>query len=135
MGLGGSKPSKDEVDYPILAVKTLPHHHPSQGDVVTVRRALLDRVPLEIANIIIEMARYWPRISAKTERLNRVSAGDARDSDHSRCILVTPPIPHLELDEADEGFAVALKTRLVRFHIRSCDQGWGGDAGLSGMDE
>ncbi|KAJ6606884.1 hypothetical protein B0H10DRAFT_2070560 [Mycena sp. CBHHK59/15] len=99
------------------------YHHPTPNDVFEVRKFLLHFIPAELANIIIDEARYWPRVIAQQEMHVDVSASASPGNNAFLCYLVTPPIPTVEDLESPD---VAPRVKMVRFTTLSCDQGWGG---------
>ncbi|KAG6910348.1 hypothetical protein DXG01_011417 [Tephrocybe rancida] len=91
---------------------------PTDQDVFSAQGILLHFVPLELADVILNMAQYWPCVSAMSDRLLLVPANHETQNNAAAYYLVTPPVPsyqHLEI-------------QMVKFSLSSCDQGWGGDA-------
>jgi hypothetical protein len=107
-------------------------HHPTERDVLVVRTLLLHCLPLELADMILDLAMYWPRIFA-WETENFVADASSRPrNDASFVYLVTPPIPSSQhVEGADDGNMPA-KVHMVRFSLCSRDQGWGGEQDLQG---
>ncbi|KAJ7256225.1 hypothetical protein B0H12DRAFT_1112850 [Mycena haematopus] len=102
-----------------------PNYHPSSpDDVFQVRRFLVDFLPPELVNTILDEAKYWPRIRSTRDRILIVSASSSSDHDASLRCLVTPPFP---VPEALGGPSARLHVKLVEFNILSNDQGWGGN--------
>ncbi|KAJ6482579.1 hypothetical protein C8R45DRAFT_1215344 [Mycena sanguinolenta] len=102
-----------------------PDYHPSTpDDVFQVRRCLLNYLPPELVNTILDEAEYWPRIRSTRNRLLVVHASSSSDSNASLRCLVTPPFPAAQ---ALGGPSAHLRVKLVKFDIVSNDQGWGGD--------
>jgi hypothetical protein len=116
-------------------------HHPREGDVRAVRQLLLHHLPLELADIILDMAMYWPRVISRSTQM-RIARASHQPRDDARFVcLVTAPIPPIpqiknDTDETDDtgvydGDRLA-KVHMVQFSLTSHDQGWGGDVGLLG---
>jgi hypothetical protein len=93
----------------------------SPEDVYATRRALLHRLPAELANLIIEEAQYWPRISCKFEPSLELTVSESV----AKCCVLSPRIPGT--------MASPIRIAEIRFRIESHDQGWGGEGGLPGM--
>ena len=95
---------------------------PTPEDVIAVRFHLLHIFPAELAQKILDDAEYWPRISSVFEPPEELRVAASRQNAFiaSKCCVLTPPIPDVE--------GVKVRTRCVRFRIRSHDQGWGGEA-------
>jgi hypothetical protein len=107
-------------------------HHPSERDVLAIRTLLLHRLPLELADIILDLAMYWPRIVAHSTQHFIANASDRPQTDANLIYLVTPPILSSQHTEgADSGNRPA-KVHMVRFSLSSHDQGWGGEESLQG---
>ncbi|KAG5646430.1 hypothetical protein DXG03_003480 [Asterophora parasitica] len=88
-------------------------------DVFAVRNYLSYFVPIEVADIILNFALYWPcSVSIKMPKKNQIFCTPASVSENNAAAyyMVTPAIP--------PGYA---PIQAVRFTIRSGDQGWGGD--------
>jgi len=68
-------------------------HHPSETDVLAVGSFLLHHLPLELADIILDLAMYWPRIVSCETQFAAVCATDRPGNNASFVYLVTPPIP------------------------------------------
>ncbi|KAJ7489109.1 hypothetical protein FB451DRAFT_1552991 [Mycena latifolia] len=97
----------------------------SPSDVFEVRRHLVNFLPPELVNTIIDEAGYWPRIVCSKDRRTVVVQASAHTNHNAavRCLL-TPPFP-----AAEElgGPGARLRVKLVKFEILSNDQGWGGE--------
>lgn len=101
------------------------YNDPSASDVFAVRRLLLHQLPLELVDIILDGAMYWPKITGSRTTSVEVSAHHGNGNDATYNYLVTPPIPFGEAN-------TPTNIKMVRFRLRSCDQGWGGDPGCTG---
>ncbi|KAJ7489092.1 hypothetical protein FB451DRAFT_1024550 [Mycena latifolia] len=99
-----------------------PYYPSSPSDVFEVRRFLVNFLPPELVNTIIEEAKYWPRIAC-AEELIEVHASAPDYNSAVRC-LVTPPLPTCE---ELGGPDARMRVKLVNFEILSHDQGWGGE--------
>ncbi|KAJ6598163.1 acyl-CoA N-acyltransferase [Mycena vulgaris] len=91
----------------------------SPSDVFQVRRILVDFLPPELVNIIIDDAKYWPRLACARGPA-WVSASSTPDNNAALRCLVTPAF-----DVGGPG--THLRVKSVRFEIASRDQGWGGE--------
>ena len=107
------------------------NHYPSKEDVFLTRAFMLGRLPLELVDIILDLAMYWPRVVARETRRVEVNASAQNGHDANFVYLVTPPIPPSPLTEG-RGQDGRIKVNLVRFSLCSRDQGWGGEAQLTG---
>jgi len=67
---------------------------PTQSDVFAVRDFLLDFVPAEVALIIVDLAEYWPQLSATRESLSGPNSLSGVKRDDEWCYLVSPPLPY-----------------------------------------
>jgi len=89
-------------------------------DVVAVRSILLLYLPAELANIIIDEARYWPYLVynfAPASEIS-VSANDSADYIGVKCCALSEPLP------SDQAYDVTMKIVEVRFWVEAHDQGW-----------
>lgn len=89
-------------------------------DVVAVRSILLRYLPAELANIIIDEARYWPNLTYTFDPASEipVCANDSVDFIGAKCCALSEPIPS-ELD-----YEMPMKIMEVQFLIEAHDQGW-----------
>ncbi|KAK4649063.1 uncharacterized protein QC761_115700 [Podospora bellae-mahoneyi] len=132
-------------------------YKPSITDVIVVKAMLVKglQIPVEIADNIIELAEYWPHVTAEVtwgdERPNQVWSGESREN---QFLLRTPPLGFPDWGTATtsytktthpkppgEGYPtssfqklakspvtlLAQPCRRIVFIIRSKDQGWGGE--------
>ncbi|KAK1225812.1 hypothetical protein PQX77_011223 [Marasmius sp. AFHP31] len=99
---------------------------PSEDDVVAVRLLLVQRLPRELVDIIIDEAEYWVRVCIG-ERNTRLAAraNSGPDFNCSYCYLLTQCIPAPENTENDVRKRPARVQRII-FTTTSRDQGWGG---------
>ena len=107
-------------------------HYPSERDVLAVRTMLLHYLPLELADIILDLAVYWTRIVIHSTQPFVASASSRPGIDANFVYLVTPPIPYLQHTEGADSCDQPTKVRMMRFSISSHDQGWGGEQNLQG---
>ncbi|EAU86681.1 hypothetical protein CC1G_07339 [Coprinopsis cinerea okayama7 len=105
---------------------------PTEQDVLAVEGYLLPYLPIEVINIILDEAEYWPHLicSRESDPPRRVIASASPDHNMSVCYLISPKISEYCLTRRTK-----LKVRRIVFHTLSHDQGWGGDAGLTGLYE
>jgi hypothetical protein len=112
------------------------YHPSSENEVLDVQRALMNLIPAELADLIIDYAQYWPRLASCREANPPITIDSTTDlggapNDVFQFYLVTDrPIPGWR----DSDLKVVRKVRKVVFRIWSRDQGWGGDDGLVGLD-
>jgi hypothetical protein len=97
-------------------------HCPTPDDVFTVRSTLLAFVPAELANLILNEAKYWPKAtwSFKPEEPSALSATLNPQVNAKLCCLLTPKLCDLHTDK--DG--ATAKVKVVCFKIVSHDQGW-----------
>jgi len=105
---------------------------PTQRGYRHVQDLLLRFVPPELAQTILDEAEYWPAVTCKRETPLRVISMHNADAEHSyntkECYMITPSIPPVDSSLTGSN----LRVRKVVFRMRSHDQGWGGDPGLTG---
>jgi hypothetical protein len=109
---------------PPLSDDAVALHHPSEADVLAVRSLLLHHLPLELADIILDLAMYWPRIITCETRSSVVHAIDRPRHDASFVYLVTPPIPSSQQTDFTHSSDRPANVKMVRFSLSSHDQGW-----------
>jgi len=129
MGNFASKPSSDEVKYHAPSPEA-----PTPKDVFTVRRYLLVKVPAELANIILNEARYWPKVSCGFTSMGsyRVVSATGVKPDASACCLLSPVLGEWMIGN---GALQSFKVKAVRFTILSHDQGWASEDDFLGKYE
>ncbi|KAJ3507335.1 hypothetical protein NLJ89_g6363 [Agrocybe chaxingu] len=96
---------------------------PTAEDVVHVRQGLLQKVPPELANVILEEGRYWPKATAVfwPQQDVEVSASKAPNINAARVLILTPALSDwIDVD-------MPLKIRELSIKIESHDQGWCGE--------
>ena len=92
---------------------------PSVDDVFAVRHDLTRFVPLELADMILENAMYWPKVSAsRTERKAVVAWYGAAKNNTAVYYVVTPPIPYSDIKNGQ------IRVRKVRFSLESYGRKW-----------
>ena len=107
-------------------------HVPRPKDVFTVRRYLLAWLPPELANLILDEACYWPRVSCRATPRGSdgiLKASSSRDYDASFCCLVSPRLKEWII----KNRASASKVKAVCFTIVSHDQGWVSENSFPGV--
>ncbi|EDR00465.1 uncharacterized protein LACBIDRAFT_313370 [Laccaria bicolor S238N-H82] len=113
------------------------YHPSSENEVLHVQQTMMNFVPVELADLIVDYAQYWPRLASCREAnppitINSTSGSGGVLNDAYQFYLVTDrPIP----EWSDSNLKVVRKVRKVVFRIWSHDQGWGGDDGLVGNYE
>ena len=101
---------------------TQDHHCPTPEDVFAVRRFLLAFVPVELANLILNEANYWPKATLSFEPENPlvVEASIQRRFNAHACCIVTSKLCDLLYGSKDGSY----KIKTICFKIVSHDQGW-----------
>jgi hypothetical protein len=95
---------------------------PSVDDVFVVRHDLNRFVPLELADMILENAMYWPKVSAsRTERKAVVAWYGTSKSNTAVYYVVTPPISYRDIQNGQ------IRVRKVRFSLESHGRIWLGN--------
>ena len=93
---------------------------PSVDDVFAVRHDLTRFVPLELADMILENAMYWPKVSAsRAERKTVVAWYNSFNNNVTVYYVVTPSIPYRDIQNGQ------IRVRKVRFLLESHGRGWG----------
>jgi len=129
MGNFASKPSSNGVKYHAPTPEA-----PTPKDVFIVRRYLLVKVPAELANIILDEARYWPKLSCRTITSMsscRFVRATGEKPDASACCLLSPVLGEWMIGNG----ALSGKIKAVRFTILSHDQGWASEDDFLGIYE
>lgn len=117
--------------------------HPQVRDVFTVRRDLLEFLPVELVNTILDDACYWPVLSCTfydnyedDENALRYCATLAatyeNDNDATICLLVTRKLDDWFAWSNNAEEPVSYHLREVMFTITSHDQGWCSNDGFDG---
>ncbi|KAJ3889963.1 hypothetical protein GG344DRAFT_50626 [Lentinula edodes] len=102
------------------------HHTPSDRDVQIVRYLFQTLLPLELVDVIIEDAEYWPCIHVERSEPILVDAkrSISRGLKMAWCYLVSSPVPEA-LDSAGQSLGQS-RVRKVDLKVQGHDQGWGG---------
>ena len=110
---------------------TQDHYCPTPEDVFEVRNFLLAYVPAELANLILNEAKYWPKatLSFVPEKTLEVAASRNQSNNAHVCCLVTSKLCDL-LYAGEDG---SYKIKTICFKIVSRDQGWCSDNNFLGM--
>jgi hypothetical protein len=99
------------------------HHCPTPEDVFAVRRFLLAFVPVELANLILNEANYWPKATLNVEPedpLVVAATGHDEWKNAHACCIVTSKLCDLLYGGKDGSY----KIKTICFKIVSHDQGW-----------
>jgi len=109
------------------------HHVPTPEDLFTVRRYLLAKVPAELANIILDEAFYWPKVSYSLPEGGEciVRARSSENCDASVFCLLTPRLNEWIITNE----APSRKIKAVCFTIVSHDQAWASENDFPGTFE
>lgn len=101
------------------------HHTPSDRDVQIVRYLFQALLPLELVDVIIEDAEYWPCIHVERSEPILVDAkrSISRGLKMAWCYLVSSPVPEA-LDSAGQSLGQS-RVRRVDLKVQGHDQGWG----------
>jgi hypothetical protein len=112
---------------------TASSHYPRERDVLAVRALLLHHLPLELAEIILDLlnldvlTKDRHSLETHTPSISLMSHNDA-----NFVYLVTPPNPSSQYTEGADSGNRPSKVQLVRFSLSSRNQGWGGEPNLQG---
>ncbi|KAJ4475916.1 hypothetical protein C8J55DRAFT_606944 [Lentinula edodes] len=100
------------------------HHTPSDRDVQIVRYLFQTLLPLELVDVIIEDAEYWPCIHVDRSEPILVDAkrSISRGLKMAWCYLVSSPVPEA-LDSAGQSLGQS-RVRRVDLKVQGHDQGW-----------
>ena len=108
-------------------------HCPTPDDVFAVRSFLLAFVPVELANLILNEANYWPKATLSFEPKNplMVFASDNQygNDNAAFCCLLTPKLCDLLCGGKVEPYRI----KTICFKTVSRDQGWCSNGIFSGM--
>lgn len=124
-------PMQITTDLPCLADKDLdeiPAPRYAPDDIAKVQQILLSFVPTELADIILDMAEYWPYVGiSRNSFASAYSAIEAPDGDAQWCYLVTPSVPAIER----AGVALPTSVKKVRFMVKTYNSSWGASDALA----
>jgi hypothetical protein len=109
--------------------KTNTPHTPTERDVLDVKKTLMDHLPLELVDVVLDDAEYWPVLICHNESTpaRSIAAMSFPLHNASYCYFISPKVP-----ETSYLAGSRFKVRKILFRICSRDQGWGGDPGLTG---
>ncbi|KAF8875892.1 hypothetical protein BD779DRAFT_1561901, partial [Infundibulicybe gibba] len=86
-----------------------------------VRGMLAAHLPLQLVDEILGDVMYGPKIHVFRDKPIKLFASQNSNDNASKCCLITHPLPGPSR-LGREGSSI--KTRMIRFRISSCDQGW-----------
>jgi len=93
-------------------------------DISCVQKLLLTFVPPELADIIIDLAEYWPYVGISHNSFNSAySALAAPDMNAQWCFLVSPKVPSVK---RSNGSPLPTIVKMVKFLVKTYDSAWGG---------
>ncbi|KAJ4469855.1 hypothetical protein J3R30DRAFT_3303165 [Lentinula aciculospora] len=95
--------------------------NPSEDDVVAVREIMLDFLPLEIIDLILDYGEYWPCLRVDSNSQIDAEASSTITEEATWLYLISPPIPPSEIPRSDSRHR---KIRKATFEMESHDQGW-----------
>lgn len=108
----------------------VPRPNYTPQDIARVQRILLNSVPTELADAILDMAEYWPYVDAsRNDFSTSYSALDGPDQNAQWCYMVSPKIPSIEKN----GNRVPTTVKKVKFTIKAYESAWGKPAEAAGM--
>ncbi|KAH9436403.1 hypothetical protein MCOR02_000075 [Pyricularia oryzae] len=160
-----SQPTANSTDDPVTESDDMgsstsrpAHFQPSALDVLVTKAMLAKgvKLPIEVVDLVVDFAEYWPHTRTHVERPSRPNRFGTRP-DENNFLLRTPPVGFLGVPHSDPerytrepvkmlrlsdehpveqfqkwiGSPVPLvqhPCRKVVFTIKSRDQGWGGDS-------
>ncbi|KAF5385675.1 hypothetical protein D9757_005512 [Collybiopsis confluens] len=96
--------------------------NPSERDVNAARKILLSFFPMELIDLILDFAEFWPCIRVEGNRQIEASASHTISTEATWMYLISPPIPPREI----EGDSRQRRIRKIKFDMESHDQGSGG---------
>lgn len=100
-------------------------------DISEIQNILINFVPPELADIIIDMAEVWHYTAVSRNTYTpAISALEGADGNAQWCYLVSPPVPSLVRNEEEERLPTAV--RKVGFHFKSYNSRWGGSEAQKG---
>ncbi|KAF9072103.1 hypothetical protein BDP27DRAFT_1418455 [Rhodocollybia butyracea] len=100
--------------------RDLARNTPSDKDVENVRYLLRTLLPLELADLVIEYAEYWPCLHSESPFKIRLEAKTALGLKAAACYLLSLPVPDVP---TRKGLQI-LQVRRIEINLRSHDQGW-----------
>ncbi|KAJ3877408.1 hypothetical protein F5879DRAFT_978334 [Lentinula edodes] len=95
--------------------------HPTEQDVVDVREFMLSFLPIEIIDLILDFAEYWPCLRVDSNSEIEAVASSTITLEATWLYLISPPIPPREISGTDSRHR---RIRKVTFEMESHDQGW-----------
>jgi hypothetical protein len=98
--------------------------YPTEDDFLAVRADLLKFVPLELVQLFLTTAQYWPRICTKRSVQSFIRATALTNFEGETCYLVSDPVPALAISPDSDR---KRKIEMIRFVTESHDQGWTSD--------
>ncbi|PPQ67202.1 hypothetical protein CVT24_011273 [Panaeolus cyanescens] len=91
-------------------------------DIFAIQNTLRHFVPVEIADIILDYAEFWPWLSVSRNAYpTALTALEAPDSDAQWCYLVSPPVPAL----VRNGTPMPTRVNMVKFQLKAYPTVWG----------
>ena len=110
----------------------VPRTNYTPQDIARVQRILLNFMPTELADAILDMTEYWPYVGAsRNDFSTSYSALDGPDQNAQWCYMVSPRIPSIERN----GTRVPTTVKKVKFTIKAYESAWGKPAEAVGMFE
>ncbi|KIK52057.1 hypothetical protein GYMLUDRAFT_50129 [Collybiopsis luxurians FD-317 M1] len=97
---------------------------PSERDVDAVREYFLQFLPLELIDLVLDYAEYWPCLRVDTNKEIDALASRTISGEATWLYLISPFIPPREIKGVDSRHR---RIRKVKFDMESNDQGWGGE--------
>ncbi|KAF9072104.1 hypothetical protein BDP27DRAFT_1321082 [Rhodocollybia butyracea] len=107
------------------SARGLARNTPSEKDVENVRHLLRTLLPLELVDLAIEYAEYWPCLHSESPFRVRFEAEAAPGLKIAYCYLLSLPIPNVS---TRKGLQIP-QVKRIEIHLQSHDQGWATHSG------
>ncbi|KAJ8516717.1 hypothetical protein ONZ45_g6002 [Pleurotus djamor] len=103
-------------------------YQPAPTDVAFARRSLLEKLPKELVDKVLDLAHYWPCVTFFLDEESDEREVYARGSNRGEETILSVDIEPLSLSDSLSPWLDAPRVKAVEFVLDSHDQGWGGYA-------
>ncbi|KAJ8457520.1 hypothetical protein ONZ45_g18280 [Pleurotus djamor] len=110
-------------------------YQPAPTDVAFARRSLLEKLPKELVDKVLDLGHYWPCVTFFLDEESDEREVYARGSNRGEETILSVDIEPLSLSESLSPWLDAPRVKAVEFVLDSHDQGWGGDNNVHVSDE